>query len=145
MGKRTQGRKVFFIFFILNIYYDFLFYFILNYRPSIKRALRKFVQKKFICAGFFKLGNDVFVFTGPLVLNGVINFLSSDEPMWVGVSFHFIIVYFILFLLLLKIKIICIISKVVWTCGLFVGSCLQSLCSNQYFFRGYRIGMHVCK
>jgi hypothetical protein len=44
------------------------------------------VQKDFSKAGLFKLGNDIFVFTGPLVLGGVISFLTSSQPLWVGVS-----------------------------------------------------------
>jgi hypothetical protein len=35
-------------------------------------------------------------------------------------------------------------GQVMWTLGLFVGSAIQSLCSHQYFFRGYRVGLHVC-
>ena len=99
------------------------------------------MQKDFAKAGIFKLGNDIFVFTGPLVLNGVISFLTSSQPLWVGVS----IIRGCVDLCTLFLYISSLIKqKVVWTAGLFVGSAIQSLCSNQYFFRGYRVGLHVC-
>lgn len=56
-------------------------------RPSIVKTLWRLVWRNFAKAGIYKVGNDIFLFVGPLVLHSVIGFLQNPgEPLWIGVS-----------------------------------------------------------
>ncbi len=84
---------------------------------SLKMAVWRTFRAEFILGGLYKLINDVLVFAGPLILNLLIQFISTPEwPLWYGVLF---------------------------AVGIFVASMIQTAAVNTYFFRMYRVGMRA--
>ena len=70
----------------------------------------------FIAAGALKLIYDSLNFVNPLLLNKLVKFLNSDEPLIVGINYVII---------------------------LFFANLVMSLCLRQYFFWCYRVGMRL--
>lgn len=86
-------------------------------RPSLTRAFTKVFGWKFVQAGFYKVLQDIFVFTGPLLLYNIISFMQSPStPTWVGF---------------------------LYALGIFVSSLLQSMFLHQYFHRTFKIGQKI--
>lgn len=86
-------------------------------RPSLFKALVKAFGPGFLLAGIFKLGNDILIFSGPLLLQAIIRFVSSTTtPTSIGFLYVFL---------------------------LLAASILQSVCLHQYFFIGFKMGMKV--
>jgi len=74
-------------------------------------------MREFVIAGIFKIGNDICVFTGPVVLNLVIAFLANgNTPTYYGL---------------------------IYVVVMFAGQVFQQICVHQYFFRGFKVGMQV--
>lgn len=100
-------------------------------KPRLIRALRRYVRPhyvhifsylyrtfgtRFILAGIPKLLADILGFIAPLVMQRIIYWLESDEPMWIG-----------------------------YTCAaaMFLAPFLQSVFSNLYFINTIKTGMRV--
>ena len=84
---------------------------------SLKGAVWRTFRGEFILGGLYKLVNDVLVFAGPMILNLVIQFISTPGwPLWYGVLF---------------------------AAGIFFASMIQTLAVNAYFQRMYRVGMRA--
>jgi ATP-binding cassette subfamily C (CFTR/MRP) protein 1 len=86
-------------------------------RRSLVRALFAAYWKRFLSAGLFKIGNDIFIFTGPVILQQIVIFMQRpDWDVWMGVLLAF---------------------------AMFVGTEIQSLSMQQYWQRVYRISMNI--
>ncbi len=84
---------------------------------SLKMAVWRTFRGEFILGGLYKLINDVLVFAGPLILNLLIQFVSTPAwPLWYGVLFAL---------------------------GIFLASMIQTAAVNTYFYRMYRVGMRA--
>jgi hypothetical protein len=84
---------------------------------SLKQAVWRAFRGEFILGGLYKLINDVLVFAGPLILNLLIQFITTPSwPVWYGVLFAL---------------------------GIFVASMIQTVAVNAYFQRMYRVGMRA--
>lgn len=56
---------------------------------SLKMAVWRTFRLEFIIGGLYKLINDTLIFSGPLLLNLLIRFISTPEwPLWYGVHPH---------------------------------------------------------
>ena len=84
--------------------------------PSLVKAMVSTYGKLFFSASIFKLGNDILQFLNPIFLNLMIDFISSNQKIWVGY------IYAIL---------------------MFVGAVTVTVCLHQYFHRVFRIGMNM--
>lgn len=84
--------------------------------PSLTWAFGHSFGRPFMAAAGLKLVHDSCLFLGPLLLNKIITFLSSDEPLSIGL---------------------------LYVAGLFVANFTMSLCLRQYFYHCYRVGMNL--
>eukprot|EP01127_Copromyxa_protea_P010845 TRINITY_DN2685_c0_g3_i1.p1 TRINITY_DN2685_c0_g3~~TRINITY_DN2685_c0_g3_i1.p1 ORF type:complete len:1581 (+),score=418.17 TRINITY_DN2685_c0_g3_i1:533-4744(+) len=85
--------------------------------PKLLNALISANWQRFAIAAIFKVGNDVFIFTGPILLEQIVNFVNDPEQsVWVGVALAF---------------------------GILIGSTIQSLSMQQYWQLVFRIAMNV--
>jgi ATP-binding cassette subfamily C (CFTR/MRP) protein 1 len=81
------------------------------------KATWKAFGTAFSLAAFFKIGNDLLAFAGPLLLRKILQFIHNiDEEMWHGLFY----------------------AVAMLVCSIF-----QTLCINAYFTRVYRVGMNV--
>eukprot|EP00005_Dracoamoeba_jomungandri_P014183 CAMPEP_0174262580 /NCGR_PEP_ID=MMETSP0439-20130205/13739_1 /TAXON_ID=0 /ORGANISM="Stereomyxa ramosa, Strain Chinc5" /LENGTH=1412 /DNA_ID=CAMNT_0015347351 /DNA_START=291 /DNA_END=4529 /DNA_ORIENTATION=- len=86
-------------------------------KPQIAWALLKAFGFPFFAAGFYKLMNDILVFGGPIILGQIVTFIEEgDRPFWEGLLLVFAL------------------------CGTAV---LGTLAAHQYYYIGFRVGMHV--
>ncbi|KAK4801560.1 hypothetical protein SAY86_022047 [Trapa natans] len=53
-------------------------------RPWLLRALNSSLGGRFWLGGFWKIGNDLSQFVGPLMLNRLLQSMQHSEPAWVG-------------------------------------------------------------
>ena len=82
-------------------------------KPSLARALWKSFGGLFIEASLLKFAYDSLLFVGPLLLNKLITYLGSEEPIYKGFEYLGL---------------------------LFVSSVCSSICLHQYFHRCFRTG-----
>ena len=85
-------------------------------KVGLVRAMVKTYGNLFLSASAFKLGNDFLQFLNPIFLNLMIEFISSDQPDWIGY------IYAVL---------------------MFLGALTVTVCLHQYFHRVFRIGMDI--
>ena len=85
--------------------------------PKLWRALAYAYGKDFAIAAIWKIGNDAFIFTGPLLLEFIVVFVNDkSQNTWIGVALAF---------------------------GILLGSTIQSLSMQQYWQIVFRIAMNV--
>ncbi|KAF7840257.1 ABC transporter C family member 2-like [Senna tora] len=82
-------------------------------KPWLLRALNSSVGGRFWWGGFWKIGNDVSQFLGPLILNQLLQSMQSGDPSWVGYVYAF---------------------------SIFLGVVFGVLCEAQYFQNVMRVG-----
>ncbi|KAL3851518.1 hypothetical protein ACJIZ3_013400 [Penstemon smallii] len=84
--------------------------------PWLLRALNRSLGGRFWWGGFWKIGNDVSQFIGPLILNRLLQSMQQRDPTWIGYIYAFLI---------------------------FVGVVFGALCEAQYFQNVSRVGYRL--
>ncbi|XP_044496376.1 ABC transporter C family member 2-like isoform X4 [Mangifera indica] len=85
-------------------------------KPWLLRALNSSLGGRFWLGGFFKIGNDLSQFVGPLLLNRLLQSTQRGDPAWTGYAYAFLI---------------------------FVGVSTGVLCEAQYFQNVWRVGFQL--
>ncbi|EXC25626.1 ABC transporter C family member 1 [Morus notabilis] len=85
-------------------------------KPRLLRALNHSLGGRFWWGGFWKIGNDLSQFVGPLILNRLLQSMQQGEPAWNGYIYAFLI---------------------------FVGVVFGVLCEAQYFQNVMRVGFRL--
>uniref|UniRef100_A0A1D1Z5A5 ABC-type xenobiotic transporter n=2 Tax=Anthurium amnicola TaxID=1678845 RepID=A0A1D1Z5A5_9ARAE len=60
-------------------------------KPWLLRALNRSLGGRFWLGGFFKIGNDVSQFVGPVILNLLLLSMQQEDPSWNGYIYAFLI------------------------------------------------------
>ncbi|KAK1277387.1 ABC transporter C family member 2 [Acorus gramineus] len=58
-------------------------------KPWLLRALHKSLGGRFWLGGFFKIGNDISQFVGPVILNLLLKSMQQGDPSWIGYIYAF--------------------------------------------------------
>ncbi|KAL8152436.1 hypothetical protein V2J09_010196 [Rumex salicifolius] len=58
-------------------------------KPWLLRALNSSLGGRFWFGGFWKIGNDLSQFVGPLLLNSLLQSMQSGDPAWIGYVYAF--------------------------------------------------------
>ncbi|XP_011096661.1 ABC transporter C family member 2 [Sesamum indicum] len=85
-------------------------------KPWLLRALNRSLGGRFWYGGFWKIGNDVSQFIGPLILNHLLQSMQRGDPAWIGYIYAF---------------------------SIFVGVVFGVLCEAQYFQNVMRVGYRL--
>ncbi|KAJ0082016.1 hypothetical protein Patl1_11255 [Pistacia atlantica] len=85
-------------------------------KPWLLRALNSSLGGRFWLGGFFKIGNDLSQFVGPVLLNHLLQSMQRGDPAWIGYVYAFLI---------------------------FVGVSIGVLCEAQYFQNVWRVGFRL--
>ncbi|KAL8138386.1 LOW QUALITY PROTEIN: hypothetical protein V2J09_004387 [Rumex salicifolius] len=85
-------------------------------KPWLLRALNSSLGGRFWWGGFWKIGNDLSQFVGPLLLNSLLQSMQRGDPPWIGYIYAF---------------------------SIFVGVSLGVLCEAQYFQNVMRVGFRL--
>ncbi|KAJ9163266.1 hypothetical protein P3X46_022952 [Hevea brasiliensis] len=85
-------------------------------KPWLLRALNNSLGKRFWLGGFFKIGNDLSQFVGPVLLNHLLKSMQRGDPAWIGYVYAFLI---------------------------FLGVSIGVLCESQYFQNVMRVGFRL--
>ncbi|KAI9074946.1 hypothetical protein K1719_043109 [Acacia pycnantha] len=85
-------------------------------KPWLLRALNSSLGGRFWWGGFWKIGNDISQFSGPLILNQLLQSMQRGEPGWIGYVYAF---------------------------SIFVGVVFGVLCEAQYFQNVMRVGFRL--
>ncbi|PIA50779.1 hypothetical protein AQUCO_01200196v1 [Aquilegia coerulea] len=85
-------------------------------KPWLLRALNSSVGGRFWWGGFFKIGNDLSQFVGPVILKHLLQSMQNGDPAWIGYIYAF---------------------------SIFVGVALGVLCEAQYFQNVMRVGFRL--
>ncbi|XP_051128280.1 ABC transporter C family member 2-like isoform X2 [Andrographis paniculata] len=85
-------------------------------KPWLLRALNRSLGGRFWFGGFWKIGNDVSQFTGPLILNQLLQSMQQGDPAWIGYIYAF---------------------------SIFLGVVFGVLCEAQYFQNVMRVGYRL--
>ncbi|KAL1335647.1 hypothetical protein HN51_030120 [Arachis hypogaea] len=85
-------------------------------KPWLLRALNASLGGRFWWGGFWKIGNDLSQFLGPLILNQLLESMQNGDPAWIGYVFAF---------------------------SIFVGVVFGVLCEAQYFQNVMRVGFRL--
>ncbi|KAL9224406.1 hypothetical protein vseg_000440 [Gypsophila vaccaria] len=85
-------------------------------KPWILRPLNRSLGGRFWWGGFWKIGNDLSQFVGPLLLNSLLKSMQRGDPAWIGYVYAF---------------------------SIFVGVVLGVLCEAQYFQNVMRVGYRL--
>lgn len=85
-------------------------------RPWLLRALYRSLGGRFLWGGFWKIGNDLAQFIGPIILNLLLQSMQRGDPAWIGYIYAFLI---------------------------FVGVVLGVLSEAQYFQNVMRVGYRL--
>ncbi|XP_062162854.1 ABC transporter C family member 12-like isoform X2 [Alnus glutinosa] len=85
-------------------------------KPWLLRALNNSLGGRFWRGGFFKIGNDLSQFVGPILLNHLLESMQRGDPAWIGCMYAF---------------------------SIFVGVSLGVLCESQYFQNVMRVGFRL--
>ncbi|GLT85717.1 hypothetical protein SLE2022_038970 [Rubroshorea leprosula] len=84
--------------------------------PWLLRALNSSLGGRFWWGGFWKIGNDLSQFLGPLILNRLLQSMQQGDPAWIGYIYAF---------------------------SIFAGVALGVLCEAQYFQNVMRVGFRL--
>ncbi|KAB2627658.1 ABC transporter C family member 12-like [Pyrus ussuriensis x Pyrus communis] len=60
-------------------------------KPWLLRALNSSLGGRFWFGGFWKIGNDLSQFVGPLILNHLLQSMQRGDPAWIGYIYAFLI------------------------------------------------------
>ncbi|KAK1375542.1 ABC-type xenobiotic transporter [Heracleum sosnowskyi] len=60
-------------------------------KPWLLRALNRSLGGRFWWGGFWKIGNDLSQFVGPMLLNRLLESMQNREPAWIGYIYAFLI------------------------------------------------------
>ncbi|XP_074328761.1 ABC transporter C family member 2-like [Apium graveolens] len=60
-------------------------------KPWLLRALNRSLGGRFWWGGFWKIGNDLSQFVGPMLLNRLLESMQNREPAWIGYVYAFLI------------------------------------------------------
>ncbi|KAJ9691132.1 hypothetical protein PVL29_013349 [Vitis rotundifolia] len=85
-------------------------------KPWLLRALNRSLGGRFWWGGFWKIGNDLSQFVGPLILNQLLQSMQQGDPAWIGYIYAF---------------------------SIFVGVVFGVLFEAQYFQNVMRVGFRV--
>ncbi|KAG6416777.1 hypothetical protein SASPL_124215 [Salvia splendens] len=85
-------------------------------KPWLLRALNRSLGGRFWWGGFWKIGNDLSQFVGPLILNLLLESMQRGDPAWIGYIYAF---------------------------SIFVGVVVGVLCEAQYFQNVMRVGYRL--
>ncbi|CBI30983.3 unnamed protein product, partial [Vitis vinifera] len=85
-------------------------------KPRLLRALNCSLGGRFWRGGFFKIGNDLSQFVGPVLLNHLLQSMQRGDPAWIGYIYAF---------------------------SIFIGVSLGVLCEAQYFQNVMRVGFRL--
>ncbi|GLT64997.1 hypothetical protein SLA2020_374550 [Shorea laevis] len=85
-------------------------------KPWLLRALNSSLGGRFWWGGFWKIGNDLSQFVGPLILNRLLQSMQQGDPAWIGYIYAF---------------------------SIFAGVALGVLCEAQYFQNVMRVGFRL--
>lgn len=85
-------------------------------KPWILRPLNRSLGGRFWWGGFWKIGNDLSQFVGPLLLSSLLTSMQQGDPAWIGYVYAF---------------------------SIFVGVVLGVLCEAQYFQNVMRVGYRL--
>ncbi|EEF35769.1 ABC transporter C family member 12 [Ricinus communis] len=85
-------------------------------KPWLLRALNNSLGRRFWLGGFFKIGNDLSQFVGPVLLNHLLQSMQQGDATWIGYVYAF---------------------------SIFVGVSLGVLCESQYFQNVMRTGFRL--
>ncbi|KAK6283230.1 hypothetical protein POUND7_017055 [Theobroma cacao] len=85
-------------------------------KPWLLRALNSSLGGRFWWGGFWKIGNDISQFVGPLILNQLLQSMQQGDPAWIGYIYAF---------------------------SIFVGVALGVLFEAQYFQNVMRVGFRL--
>ncbi|XP_073129277.1 ABC transporter C family member 2-like isoform X2 [Henckelia pumila] len=85
-------------------------------KPWLLRALNRGLGGRFWWGGFWKIGNDLSQFIGPLILNRLLLSMQQGDPAWIGYVYAF---------------------------SIFVGVVFGVLCEAQYFQNVMRVGYRL--
>ncbi|KAH6788300.1 multidrug resistance-associated protein 1 [Perilla frutescens var. frutescens] len=85
-------------------------------KPWLLRALNRSLGGRFWWGGFWKIGNDLSQFVGPLILNLLLQSMQRGDPAWIGYIYAF---------------------------SIFVGVVIGVLCEAQYFQNVMRVGYRL--
>ncbi|KAF3970894.1 hypothetical protein CMV_005450 [Castanea mollissima] len=85
-------------------------------KPWLLRALNYSLGGRFWWGGFWKIGNDLSQFVGPLILNNLLKSMQRGDPAWIGYIYAF---------------------------SIFVGVVFGVLCEAQYFQNVMRVGYRL--
>lgn len=85
-------------------------------KPWLLRALNSSLGETFWLGGFFKIGNDLSQFVGPVLLNHLLQSMQRGDPAWIGYIYAFLI---------------------------FIGVTAGVLCEAQYFQNVWRVGFRL--
>ncbi|XP_071921349.1 ABC transporter C family member 12-like isoform X1 [Coffea arabica] len=85
-------------------------------KPLLLRALNCSLGGRFWYGGFFRIGNDISQFIGPMILNHLLTSLERGDPAWVGYAYAF---------------------------SIFVGVSFGVLCEAQYYQNVMRVGFRL--
>ncbi|KAJ9691135.1 hypothetical protein PVL29_013352 [Vitis rotundifolia] len=85
-------------------------------KPRLLRALNCSLGGRFWRGGFFKIGNDLSQFVGPILLNHLLQSMQRGDPAWIGYIYAF---------------------------SIFLGVSFGVLCEAQYFQNVMRVGFRL--
>lgn len=85
-------------------------------KPWLLRALNRSLGGRFWWGGFWKVGNDVSQFIGPLILNQLLQSMQQGDPAWIGY---------------------------IYAVAIFIGVVFGVLCEAQYFQNVMRVGYRL--
>ncbi|XP_050370619.1 ABC transporter C family member 12-like [Argentina anserina] len=85
-------------------------------KPWLLRALNCSLGRRFWLGGFFKIGNDLSQFSGPILLSHLLQSMQRGDPAWIGYIYAFLI---------------------------FLGVSLGVLAESQYFQNVMRVGFRL--
>ncbi|KAM6551936.1 hypothetical protein CsatB_001744 [Cannabis sativa] len=85
-------------------------------KPWLLLALNRSLGGRFWWGGFWKIGNDLSQFVGPLILNRLLQSMQQGDPAWIGYVYAF---------------------------SIFVGVAIGVLCEAQYFQNVMRVGFRL--
>ncbi|GMH31056.1 hypothetical protein Nepgr_032899 [Nepenthes gracilis] len=85
-------------------------------KPWLVRTLNRSLGGRFWLGGFWKIGNDLSQFAGPILLNSLLQSMQQGDPAWIGYVYAF---------------------------SIFVGVVLGALFEAQYFHNVMRVGFQL--
>jgi len=89
-------------------------------RKSFLFAMKNAFGRYFAISAFYKLINDISIFTGPVMIKKITQIIDLEHPTDEDYYYGYL-----------------------YAAGIFLGATVQSLAIGQYFFRGFRLGLRA--